>query len=143
MWISLAQCWFPPHTRGWTDYWNARKTDPQVSPAHAGMDRGTRSGARWWASFPRTRGDGPGKPAVLDPERGFPPHTRGWTGYRKTPLPGSLVSPAHAGMDPRSGSRTAAVQSFPRTRGDGPLVQPTDGPAVTFPPHTRGWTLSG
>ena len=75
-------------------------TTPFVSPARAGMDRSRNRVRRTGASFPRTRGDGPGAalakaaPSASFPRtRGdgprsvsagddgaaFPPHARGWT----------------------------------------------------------------
>ena len=71
----------------------------------------------------------------------FPPHTRGWTLWPELTGDKRLVSPAHAGMDPPSAISGVRSTSFPRTRGDGPLVAVAVDSNPTFPPHTRGWTL--
>ncbi len=53
------------------------------------------------------------------------------------------VSPAHAGMVPTKGESDESVKSFPRTRGDGPIVRWIRNLDAEFPPHTRGWSLHG
>ena len=71
----------------------------------------------------------------------FPPHARGWTPATACNTVMSIVSPARAGMDPRRSSLPALRESFPRTRGDGPVDITVPGGAGAFPPHARGWTL--
>ena len=132
---------FPPHSRGWTVPLYPISRSNVVSPALAGMDRipaEVRTGRR---SFPRTRGDGPGR-RVLGPVRpGFPPHSRGWTRGSVDRADGGAVSPALAGMDRGSVSAGFASRGFPRTRGDGPEGEINHEPREGFPPHSRGWTL--
>ena len=111
---------FPPHTRGWTVGTGQEGRRREVSPAHAGMDLELVGRHVQFFRFPRTRGDGPYPVDRIAGASMFPPHTRGWTfikGGVRQPCP---VSPAHAGMDPRSTSGGARTRSFPRTRGDGP-----------------------
>ena len=71
----------------------------RASPARAGMDRrkDIREAAKY--RFPRTRGDGPVYTTVGGLPSLFPPHARGWTASRFTPLIVAAVSPARAGMD--------------------------------------------
>ena len=112
------------------------------SPAHAGMDRGTRSGGPLVHRLPRPRGDGP--EARSDPrlKARAPPPTRGWTASPVARARWSSGSPAHAGMDPRCGRTRRRKEGLPRPRGDGPVLlvwPPDDTPA---PPPTRGWTAA-
>ena len=131
---------FPPHTRGWTRVCRAHVRSGCVSPAHAGMDPLARKRWTLMSCFPRTRGDGPRhRWSDLSPWP-FPPHTRGWTAPRLLAPRGRAVSPAHAGMDPSFGATFEVTASFPRTRGDGPLMDSHFGREGMFPPHTRGWT---
>ena len=116
---------FPPHTRGWTVRAAPRSGSNGVSPAHAGMDRLLRLPVdRSW-SFPRTRGDGPGRKPFSTLVAPFPPHTRGWTCVERRVLSPIPVSPAHAGMDLVRAVREIDHLCFPRTRGDGPPAQPS------------------
>ena len=132
--------WFPPHTRGWTHSYMVDGQLVPVSPAHAGMDLICSSISLLFASFPRTRGDGPPSPSVLRMRGGFPPHTRGWTVRGEFLMGACDVSPAHAGMDLLGRWSRASSLRFPRTRGDGPPGQIITSAVKVFPPHTRGWT---
>ena len=93
---------FPPHARGWTPLDSPNRPLSCVSPARAGMDPIPGLRDRHASSFPRTRGDGPGRTTVGGTGYEFPPHARGWT----CPLPcrprSGPVFPTHAGMDPRA-----------------------------------------
>ena len=131
---------FPPHTRGWTVWIHASPQRSEVSPAHAGMDLWAVRRDASPPCFPRTRGDGPHPDGGSDRIPLFPPHTRGWTHEPPVGEYLGLVSPAHAGMD--RPSRLGGWQrfSFPRTRGDGPVVEGLEPCEDWFPPHTRGWT---
>ena len=71
----------------------------------------------------------------------FPPHARGWTRTVACAWGLAAVSPARAGMDPRSTPTSWSACCFPRTRGDGPIVEAEIGTLSVFPPHARGWTL--
>ena len=106
------------------------------------MDRGRPQRSRSGSSFPRTRGDGPIERIVSSRVPPFPPHARGWTPYRAEAITPAEVSPARAGMDPSSRSARTRRSSFPRTRGDGPLLHECWHAGCLFPPHARGWTLS-
>ena len=93
------------------------------------------------SGLPRTRGDGPGAPAVDAEVQLAPPHTRGWTRELVLDLDDHLGSPAHAGMDPGRRGRAGRGRRLPRTRGDGPVLARTVVTDAAAPPHTRGWTL--
>ena len=71
----------------------------------------------------------------------FPPHTRGCTQRESHPHLSRDVSPAHAGMYLSTTSTTTSGMSFPRTRGDVPVVVLQYDQCLLFPPHTRGCTL--
>ncbi len=51
------------------------------------------------------------------------------------------VSPARAGMDPHADLNLGILRRFPRTCGDGPVFGHHPPVWVRFPPHVRGWTL--
>ena len=113
----------------------------KVSPARAGMDPQSADHLTITLGFPRTRGDGPTVSGPLDHHAGFPPHARGWTLIIR---PGNVavpVSPARAGMDLLCLEQLAEPSRFPRTRGDGPLLQIRYTSRQEFPPHARGWTV--
>ena len=149
-----------PHARGWTLRQALEDLDTLVSPARAGMDpcscsrrstpvrfprtRGmdlVDDDVEYGGNgFPRTRGDGPfGKRTTTD-EQMFPPHARGWTRNRSNGLGEIMVSPARAGMDPLQSIGEQIAESFPRTRGDGPITEHRRADRREFPPHARGWT---
>ena len=109
-------------------------------PAHAGMDPRPTSGRRTTRRFPRTRGDGPVTGIIGPAGGGVSPHTRGWTLTWSRRGMRSAGFPAHAGMDPGSSGGPPTVPRFPRTRGDGPLLDPNSREAMRVSPHTRGWT---
>ena len=133
---------FPPHTRGWTFEVVGMVALEDVSPAHAGMDRRRFQWRCRTRGFPRTRGDGPSRSSTRNGPRGFPPHTRGWTSLGGSGAHPLGVSPAHAGMDLQPERAVLPQHRFPRTRGDGPLVELDQNTEEWFPPHTRGWTVS-
>ncbi|GAM02313.1 hypothetical protein SP5_076_00950 [Sphingomonas parapaucimobilis NBRC 15100] len=93
--------------------------------------------------FPRTRGDGP--PLTLKPRLKLPvpPHPRGWSqclgGWEMT----YYGSPAPAGMVPPKAAPLETSSRFPRTRGDGPVLQVQLQLFNLVPPHPRGWSLEG
>ena len=137
---SSARARASPHTRGWTC---ARKGEAMLDygfPAHAGMDRGARTGGMSASRLPRTRGDGPGVWSRGCSALSASPHTRGWTPRDPALVVGDRGFPAHAGMDPRPGRPAAARAGLPRTRGDGPYIDPATGNPARASPHTRGWT---
>ena len=149
-----------PPTRGWTGAHPHFADGVRVFPAHAGMDRNSRSRRHGTECVPRPRGDGPATGRVLRSCCGCSPPTRGWTGYPSDRNPRVPVFPAHAGMDRPARLVGSGARGVPRPRGDGPLlVDPGavrqrvprprgDGPAISGQhvnaflrsPPTRGWT---
>ena len=129
-----------PHPRGWTHDALHRTAPPGGFPAPAGMDPRSRRGRRRTSRLPRTRGDGPGAPRVMDDDAQASPHPRGWTRTgrcRPRPKPGF---PAPAGMDPTRDSSRLTDWRLPRTRGDGPVVDVPGAGLIVASPHPRGWT---
>ena len=130
----------PPPTRGSTHRAPGPRVHPRGSPAHAGIDpaRAIRRRRSGW--LPRPRGDRP-RQGVAGPDGGeAPPPTRGSTRVgnpRRRRLRGS---PAHAGIDPTTGSSSSTARRLPRPRGDRP--HGTEGAAapIAAPPPTRGST---
>src|SRR5690606_24272023 len=110
----------PPHARGWTPRRHLARAECVLSPARAGMDLLTVPSPAAPAALPRTRGDGPVRPARMYTLTNSPPHARGWTQRLAQSLAESDLSPARAGMDPASRMAWASRQALPRTRGDGP-----------------------
>ena len=129
-----------PHTRGWTFLELAGGDLLGGFPAHAGMDRAPRACTRPWRRLPRTRGDGPHRPASWHKLRSASPHTRGWTRGEERMQHQRCGFPAHAGMDPRACEVSTSATWLPRTRGDGPLADDVHNVIVLASPHTRGWT---
>ena len=113
----------PPPTRGWSPVLGERETAEDVSPAHAGMVRGSRTRPRRQSRLPRPRGDGPAITTVVATASPSPPPTRGWSLGGRMEGYEAAVSPAHAGMVLTATGTRAATPSLPRLRGDGPLVE--------------------
>src|SRR5690606_14099058 len=131
---------FPPHTRGSTGATEADARAAVVSPAYAGIDPVEPDAASARSSFPRIRGDRPGRIDAFYLLIEFPPHTRGSTGPGRRIRGELLVSPAYAGIDRTAAASTSRSVSFPRIRGDRPLAHRRFGIRDEFPPHTRGST---
>ena len=130
----------PPHMRGWTLRVLWRRRSDGGAPAHAGMD------PTWSCSnlrhpwCPRTCGDGPLIPTILDGGQKVPPHMRGWTSSIGGPRHGCGGAPAHAGMDPSASWGSRRARRCPRTCGDGPYGDQWLHGLRQVPPHMRGWT---
>ena len=111
---------FPPHRRGWTRGLLWVPVVLPVSPAQAGMD-----------PF-----GGSTEPIVL---RVSPAQA----GMDRFSGPGRCredrVSPAQAGMDLTRPEVASQRRGFPRTGGDGPMVDRKVTLRRLFPPHRRGW----
>ncbi len=130
---------FPPRTRGWPRRSARRPGGASVSPAYAGMAPSALKVTRLLTSFPRVRGDGPFAQVGLQRVTSFPPRTRGWPVKCHGPISNPAVSPAYAGMAPRTAARTRRAFGFPRVRGDGPAARQRSRAPWWFPPRTRGW----
>ena len=121
------------------------------STARAGMDPPQIGQIVRFGSFPRTRGDGPKFAICKLSVALLPPHSRGWTigeqrnwpnlasfsanppthdelaGMDPFPTWEFQVSPALAGMDLRYHYPIRCSNRFPRTRGDGPRANESQG----------------
>ena len=140
---STARQTAPPHTRGSTRYARRRRHPRQGSPAHAGIDPLVSACPAAEPGLPRTRGD---RPLTSLRPHGLlraPPHTRGSTCARRSPLASVDGSPAHAGIDLRRKRSGTSRVRLPRTRGDRPARPRDRGPCIKAPPHTRGSTVAG
>ena len=137
---KLQESSFPPHARGWTLHAHLGRRLVDVSPARAGMDPAGIPSRAYAGGFPRTRGDGPAPARRKNEPMWFPPHARGWTLRRAADRYRTGVSPARAGMDRGRTDRVWGATGFPRTRGDGPFIDPRHPQYGEFPPHARGWT---
>ena len=112
--------WDSPHPRGWTLIGSSVKLVAGGFPAPAGMDPRSPGPGLDRDRIPRTRGDGPGCPVVVDEASMDSPHPRGWTRPRLPRAFGGHGFPAPAGMDPGRGAGASSPGRIPRTRGDGP-----------------------
>ncbi len=112
----------------------------QALPRTAGMDLAIRHASTGAArALPRTRGDGPAAQPVRR-RRQLSPARAGMDPTRAVAISSVMLSPARAGMDlhaPTADTR----QPLPRTRGDGPGMDPVaELRPGRSPPHARGWT---
>src|SRR5690606_39272504 len=86
---------------------------------------------------PRMRGDRPLRATHLRILRQSPPHARGSTPGAPWDVTWPTVSPACAGIDPTTPTTSWAATSFPRMRGDRPVVGTPPPLARGSPPHAR------
>ena len=112
-----------------------------VFPAHAGMFPTLTHGLTQLGGFPRARGDVPSLASSGSSGATFSPRTRGCSRCGTAPHQRCEVFPAHAGMFPPSGQPKAAVDGFPRARGDVPPKTQVETPPFQFSPRTRGCSL--
>ncbi len=139
---SHATCpsWAPPRSRGWTRGRRDGLRRGPGSPAFAGMDPPLARGRRSTGGLPRVRGDGPHPQPLAVRLRRAPPRSRGWTALDSPATLADAGSPAFAGMDPATRSRSRGIRRLPRVRGDGPWREVSREDADTAPPRSRGWT---
>ncbi len=130
----------PPRSRGWTRRRNAVWRGLRASPALAGMDPPRPPTPSPTPCFPRARGDGPASEPWLLQSCSLPPRSRGWTPVRGPHRGAVGASPALAGMDPFQPAAFSSASSFPRARGDGPVIPQILCTFATLPPRSRGWT---
>ncbi len=137
--VSFFPGTFSPPTRGWPATALPPPGFPLVFPAHAGMARRQLIILRGNVGFPRPRGDGPENEDMHAAARKFSPPTRGWPACAYLKINPALVFPAHAGMARSISSSSSSSRSFPRPRGDGPVVWNVSLTGLSFSPPTRGW----
>ena len=89
---------------------------------------------------PRVRGGQPCAAPSLACHSRFSPHARGSTRQLRTKAIADAISPACAGVNPRSWRRLTARKNSPRMRGDQPNQNIRQMKAQEFSPHTRGST---
>ena len=110
----------------------------RVFPAYAGMFLKLNPQHDKVSCFPRIRGDVPKTRAKESAESSFSPHTRGCSVAPERRPMMLLVFPAYAGMFPMPGAADNTCHSFPRIRGDVPILSLFTIPPSWFSPHTRG-----
>ncbi|RLV78526.1 putative secreted protein [Streptomyces rapamycinicus NRRL 5491] len=132
-----------PHPRGWSHRKQREGGNLELLPAPAGMvpRAGGHRGGTWPA--PRTRGDGPRRPADPQREPRCSPHPRGWSRLGLWSDVACRLLPAPAGMVPISWVKPWLLPAAPRTRGDGPCLAMSMRSVGFCSPHPRGWSLRG
>ena len=117
----MSRTWLPPHARGCTDPGHGLAPRKRASPARAGMYRADTRVRTQPKSFPRTRGDVPGRYPSSYTAQKLPPHARGCTGPIPEFVHSPKASPARAGMYPAArcpaASPTCSPPPPPRARG--------------------------
>ena len=88
--------------------------------------------------FPRVRGDVPDILMDIAEPQVFSPRARGCSEFRKSLYGDSLVFPACAGMFLDTKTNDAGHRSFPRVRGDVPLLVEGVQSQAVFSPRARG-----
>ena len=129
---------FSPRTRGCSDHRIDHHDCLGVFPAHAGMFRLEKSTARYHVSFPRARGDVPGRSKRCRYGLAFSPRTRGCSAITHSSEQKGDVFPAHAGMFRAYWIGSSWSMCFPRARGDVPPSWNNNKVSYMFSPRTRG-----
>ena len=136
--VSQAMDAFSPHTRGCSAAFALSCCPAAVFPAYAGMFLEATESPTWSVGFPRIRGDVPMKTDMERLNLEFSPHTRGCSAAGGRLPTAGPVFPAYAGMFRRSTRTDWLLRSFPRIRGDVPLLSRSASKSTAFSPHTRG-----
>ena len=129
---------FSPRTRGCSARFRNRYKKYKVFPAHAGMFPFHYRTADLLKSFPRARGDVPMSAAGNLKSTWFSPRTRGCSVVIMFLGSSSGVFPAHAGMFLSQYISIRKPKSFPRARGDVPVLLDLLKHNILFSPRTRG-----
>ena len=129
---------FPPRARGSSLLAEAKRSDVVVSPACAGIVPAYNKVHQGLERFPRVRGDRPSPPPPKNVAIRFPPRARGSSRRGLRRVGRGAVSPACAGIVPRRSSCSFATSSFPRVRGDRPVLLWWPFSGAVFPPRARG-----
>ena len=129
---------FSPRARGCSPQRMATHHLRLVFPACAGMFRIHRLVCGVNSSFPRVRGDVPIAQAFFNTSPRFSPRARGCSLMMRFHYQALLVFPACAGMFPKIMGLSVRMGSFPRVRGDVPVLQKWVDDDLTFSPRARG-----
>ena len=139
---SFLSSSFSPHARGCSVPHGEYPNPVMVFPACAGMFPPLGTHRHRPPSFPRMRGDVPGRYRIEVHCSAFSPHARGCSVQFAANLVTVLVFPACAGMFLIHTTPNPVNPSFPRMRGDVPW-DPGAGDGVPgFSPHARGCSVS-
>ena len=133
---------FSPRARGCSVFYTRNVRNTNVFPACAGMFPNATAKKLFKRRFPRVRGDVPRVTSMPWGWVSFSPRARGcsrWPTHRRLFL---QVFPACAGMFPVTTAAMAAHGSFPRVRGDVPVLFSTTKNPPRFSPRARGCSLS-
>ncbi len=114
----VAAAGSPPHTRGQVFILSIFRTQPRITPAHAGTRSCARGGRLGKWDHPRTRGDKIRTQCNSHALPGSPPHTRGQAVSHRSKMSQGGITPAHAGTSAQHPGRGRARKDHPRTRGD-------------------------
>ena len=134
---SLAS---PPPPRGSTRYAIVTASAGTVSPAPAGIHPLRRKARPDLRRLPRPRGDPPETMKIRIGKAASPPPPRGSTRQRHIGQARKRVSPAPAGIHPRSSRGCRMVCRLPRPRGDPPRCGNMASRCAPSPPPPRGST---
>ena len=94
---------------------------PHVFPTRVGVDLQFQEAASMRERFPHTRGGGPPWMPVILSCHGFSPHAWGWTANSYREVTEKVVFPTRVGVDRPVEVAELARNSFPHTRGGGPM----------------------
>ena len=129
---------FSPRARGCSLKLIVRSDKSGVFPACAGMFRFWPVPVSTSLSFPRVRGDVPGRTGRKHARTVFSPRTRGCSGQTRHHVNHITVFPAHAEMFLPCLRAIAFNNGFPRARGDVPSIPTSWRQSSRFSPRTRG-----
>ncbi len=130
----------PPRGRGSTRI--AARLDAMLrgSPAWAGIDPVSVTRGVATARLPRVGGDRPASVTAHVATQAAPPRGRGSTRDAAYEALRVYGSPAWAGIDPATSTRTASPSRLPRVGGDRPSAAYSPAAACAAPPRGRGST---
>ena len=138
--LRIAGAPVSPRPRGSTLEEVGVEERPAGFPAPAGIDRGPIPVGHVELGFPRARGDRPHESVFCPIGTTVSPRPRGSTLFDVRDGDGTQGFPAPAGIDPRTGCRSAWRRGFPRARGDRPRSERHLREAKKVSPRPRGST---
>ena len=129
---------FSPRARGCSALTGIAPVTDLVFPACAGMFPGGVAPGGVAAGFPRVRGDVPAVTGATGHSPPFSPRARGCSSKTRLIVKSDRVFPACAGMFRTSSCLSKSNTSFPRVRGDVPLLLVCSPQSLSFSPRARG-----